>query len=186
MEQSTKVLTGEVRFSYLSVVTPKAGPDGGREKYSVSLIIKKTDTATINAMNKAIDACIAANQSLFTRNGKPLPKEMIKGAFLRDGDKEKFDDEAYKGCYFINASSVRKPSVVDANVQEIIDPTEIYSGMYGRATVNFYVYNKDTSKGIACGLGNLQKLRDGEPLGGGSSAEADFGGDNSYTGGDLI
>lgn len=93
---------------------------------------------------------------------------------LRDGDEERPDDEAYAGSYFINANSATKPGVVDASCQPILDTSELYSGIYGRASINFYAFNTNGNKGIACGLNNLQKLRDGEPLGGKSRAEDDF------------
>ena len=80
----------------------------------------------------------------------------------------------YAGCYFINANSATKPGVVDASCQPIHDTSELYSGIYGRASINFYAFNANGNKGIACGLNNLQKLRDGEPLGGKSRAEDDF------------
>ena len=97
---------------------------------------------------------------------------------LRDGDKERPDDEAYKNSYFINANSGTAPGVVDANCQPIIDTSEVYSGVYGRASINFYAFNSNGNKGIACGLNNLQKIRDGEPLGGKARAEDDFATDD--------
>ena len=97
---------------------------------------------------------------------------------LRDGDEDK-DDEAYEGTMFFSASSNRKPQIVDEDVQPILDRDEFYSGCYGRASINFYLFDVSGSKGIAAGLNNLQKLEDGEHLGGGgSSAEDDFGDDD--------
>jgi len=163
-----KVVTGKVRFSYANVFTPKASVEGGTPKYSVSIIIPKSDTETVNKLKKAFEDCKAASAGYF---GGAVPKGLKGG--LRDGDEEK-DDPAYANSYFINANSANKPGVVDADTQAIIDPTEFYSGCYGRASVTFYPYNAQGSKGIACGLNNLQKLEDGEPLGGSSSAAADF------------
>lgn len=97
---------------------------------------------------------------------------------MRDGDIEKPDDEAYANAYFINANSATAPGVVDADRQPIIERSEVYSGVYGRASINFYAFNVNGNKGIACGLNNLQKIRDGEPLGGKSSAESDFATDD--------
>ena len=97
---------------------------------------------------------------------------------MRDGDIEKPDDEAYANAYFINANSATAPGVVDADRQPIIERSEVYSGVYGRARINFYAFNVNGNKGIACGLNNLQKIRDGEPLGGKSSAESDFATDD--------
>ena len=100
-----------------------------------------------------------------------VPKGLKGG--LRDGDEEK-DDPAYAGSYFINANSAQKPGVVDADLNPILDINEFYSGCYGRASITFYPYNAQGSKGIACGLNNVQKLEDGEKLGGATSAAADF------------
>ena len=93
---------------------------------------------------------------------------------LRDGDLERPDDEAYANAYFVNANSATAPGVVDANRNEILDKSEVYSGVYGRASITFYAFNANGNRGIACGLNNLQKIRDGEPLGGRASAESDF------------
>ena len=170
MSQTTKVkvVTDKVRFSYANVFTPKAAQEGGPLKYSVSLIIPKTETATIDKINKAFEEVKAASAAIW---GGSIPK-LLKGG-LRDGDAEK-EDAAYQGCYFINANSTNKPGVVDADMNPIIDPSEFYSGCYGRASITFYPYNSNGSKGIAVGLNNLMKMEDGEPLGGGSSAANDF------------
>ena len=170
MSQTTKakVVTGKVRFSYANVFSPKAAQEGATPKYSVSIIIPKSDTKTIADINKAFEEVKTASATLF---GGSVPK-MLKGG-LRDGDLEK-DDAAYANSYFINANSVNKPGVVDNDLNPIIDPSEFYSGCYGRASITFYPYNSNGSKGIACGLNNIQKTEDGEQLGGGSSAASDF------------
>lgn len=90
------------------------------------------------------------------------------------GDIER-DDEAYKGHYFINANSTTAPQIVDRAVKPILDRGEVYSGCYARVSLNFYAFNSNGNKGIACGLGNIQKIRDGESLGGKTSAADDFG-----------
>ena len=170
MTQTTKVkiVTGKVRFSYANVFSPKASVEGGTPKYSVSLIIPKSDKETIAKITKAFEE---TKQSAAAYFGGSVPKGLKGG--LRDGDEEK-DDPAYAGCYFINANSAQKPGVVDADLNPIIDAGEFYSGCYGRASITFYPYNAQGSKGIACGLNNVQKLEDGEPLGGATSAAADF------------
>jgi hypothetical protein len=170
MSQTTKekVVTGKVRFSYANVFSPKAAQEGATPKYSVSIIIPKSDTKTIADINAAFEKVKTASATLF---GGSVPK-MLKGG-LRDGDAEK-DDAAYANSYFINANSVNKPGVVDNDLNPIIDPSEFYSGCYGRASITFYPYNSNGSKGIACGLNNIQKTDDGEQLGGGSSAASDF------------
>lgn len=175
----TKVITGvKTRWSYANIWDPKAPLGGGTPKYSVSLIIPKDDTATVNKINAAIQAAYEEGQSKLKGNGKSVPPLSALKTPLRDGDIERPDDPAYAGCYFVNANSASKPGVVDADRQPIIERSEVYSGVYGRASINFYAYNVNGSKGIACGLNNLQKLRDGEPLGGKASAESDFATDD--------
>ena len=170
MSQATKakIVTGKVRFSYANVFTPKAAQEGATPKYSVSIIIPKSDTETIAKINKAFEEVKAASAAIF---GGTVPK-LLKGG-LRDGDAEK-EDAAYANAYFINANSVNKPGVVDQDLNPIIDPSEFYSGCYGRASITFYPHNSNGSKGIACGLNNIQKTEDGDRLGGGSNAAADF------------
>lgn len=176
MENSTKVITGKVRFSYANVFEPTAMQDGQTPKYNVSIIISKSDTKTVEAIKKAIEAAKEAEKSkIADKNGK-IPVNLKTP--LRDGDEERPDDPAYENSYFINANSERKPGIVDRDLNPIMSRDDFYSGCYGRASINFYAFNVN-SKGIACGLNNLQKLEDGERLAGGSSAEEDFGGDNA-------
>ena len=87
---------------------------------------------------------------------------------------EKPDDESYAGHYFLNANNTTDPGIVDADRQPILQRSEVYSGVYGRASISFYAFNSSGSKGIACSLNNLQKIADGEHLGGKASAEEDF------------
>ena len=171
----TKVVTGRhTVFSYLNVNEPKIPLGGGTPKYSVSLIIPKSDTVTVAKIRAAIKAAYDEGQSKLKGNSKTIPSlESIKTP-LRDGDKERKGDEAYKNAYFMNANSTTKPGVVDADCNPILDTSELYSGIIGRASVNFYAFNSNGNKGIACGLNNLQKLSDGTPLGGHSRAEDDF------------
>jgi hypothetical protein len=163
-----KVVTNKVRFSYANVFQPKAAVEGGTPKYSVSIIIPKSDKETVTKLQKAFEDCKASNAAFF---GGTIPKGLKGG--LRDGDEEK-DDPAYAGSYFINANSVKRPEVIDLDRNLIMDPNEFYSGCYGRASITFFPYNTQGSKGIACGLNNLMKTEEGEKLGGVSSAAADF------------
>jgi hypothetical protein len=165
----TKVVTGTVRLSYANVWEPKS-INGGTEKYSVSLIIPKSDKKTIDAINKAVDAAIEEGIAKF--GGKKPNKAAIKLP-LRDGDTER-DDEAYVNSYFVNANSTTPPQIVDQNVNPILNRSEVYSGVYARVSINFYAFNTNGNKGVACGLGNIQKVRDGQPLGNRSSASDDF------------
>ena len=174
----TKVITGvNTRWSYANVWQPKS-INGGAEKYSVSLIIPKSDTVTINKIKAAIQAAYEEGESKLKGNGKSVPPLAALKTPLRDGDVERPDDPVYAGSYFINANSATAPGIVDADRQPILDRSEVYSGVYGRASINLYAFNSNGNKGIACGLNNLQKIRDGEPLGGKASAESDFATDD--------
>lgn len=174
----TKVITGvNIRWSYANVWQAKS-INGGTPKFSVSLIIPKDDVATVNKIKAAIKAAYEEGESKLKGNGKSVPALSVIKTPLRDGDTERPDDEAYKNCYFINANSATAPGIVDADCQPILDHSEVYSGVYGRASINFYAFNSNGNKGIACGLNNLQKIRDGEPLGGKSRAEDDFADDD--------
>lgn len=170
----TKVITGvNTRWSYVNAWEPKS-INGGAPKYSVSLIIPKSDTKTIEKIQAAIQAAYDEGQGRLKGNGKSVPALSVLKTPLRDGDAERPDDEAYADSYFINANSGTAPGIVDADRQPILDRSEVYSGVYGRASINFYAFNSNGNKGIACGLNNLQKIKDGEPLGGKSRAEDDF------------
>lgn len=166
----TKVITGIVRLSYANVWEPKS-VNGGKEKYSVSIIIPKEDNKTMDEIKKAIDAAMEEGKGKF---GGKIPNKASLKTPLRDGDIDRAEDEAYKNSYFINANSITPPQVVDKNVKPILEHSEIYSGVYARVSINFYAFNSSGNKGIACGLGNIQKIRDGEPLGGRTNAEDEF------------
>jgi len=169
-----KVITGpNTRWSYCNVWQPKS-INGGTPKYSVSLIIPKSDTVTINKIKAAIEAAYKEGEVKLKGNGRSVPALSVLKTPLRDGDAERPDDEAYANAYFVNANSATAPGIVDADRQPILDTSEVYSGVYGRASINFYAFNSNGNKGIACGLNNLQKIRDGEPLGGKSRPEDDF------------
>lgn len=165
---TTRVMTGKVRLSYAHLFQPHA-IEGNEPKYSVSVIISKDDKGTIKAIQEAVAAAKEQGKSKF---GGKIPANMKTP--LRDGDVDRPDDEAYKNCYFLNANSKNKPEIVDKYMQPITDESELYSGCYGRITLNFYAYSASGNKGIAAGLGNVQKIADGEPLGGRTRAADDF------------
>jgi hypothetical protein len=169
-----KVITGpDTRWSYANVWEAKS-INGGTPKFSVSLIIPKSDTRTIAKIKAAIEAAYREGEAKLKGNGKAVPPLSAIKTPLRDGDTERPDDPAYANSYFINANSSTAPGIVDADRQPILERSEVYSGVYGRASINFYAFNSNGNRGIACGLNNLQKIRDGEPLGGKSRAEDDF------------
>ena len=174
----TKVITGpKTRWSYANVWDPKS-INGGTPKYSVRLIIPKSDVATVKKIEAAIQAAYEEGESKLKGNSKSVPSLKVLKTPLRDGDLERPDDAAYADSYFINANSASAPGIVDADRQPILERSEVYSGVYGRASINFYAFNSNGNKGIACGLNNLQKIADGEPLGGKSRAEDDFADDD--------
>ena len=178
---NTKVVTGKVRFSFVNVFEPRAFGEGQTPKYSVMLLIPKSDVGTIGRIKKAIDA--AAQKGLSTKFGGRLPA--VLKTTLKDADKDMDQDgeifankwDYTAGHYIINVSSKNAPQIVDAARNPIINPTEFYSGCYGRASINFFAYNNNGNKGISAGLNNLQKLEDGESLGSFTTAEQDFADD---------
>lgn len=160
-----KVVTGEVRLSYVTLFEPRAIIEGGPLKYSVSILIPKDDTETLPMIEKAIETVIAENQSTLKTK-----KQSALKLPLRDGDTEK-DSPDYEDHWFISISSKTAPMVVDEERQQIIDPRDIYSGCFGRVSMNFYAFNKAGNKGIGCGLNAVQKTKDGEALGGAYTAD---------------
>ena len=171
---ATKVLTGEVRLSYVNLITPRAAQQGGEPKYSVTLLIPKSDNATKMDIDNSIRVAYEEGVSKKWGGAHPQPKVIV-----HDGDGLRpsglpFGEEC-KGCWVITASTKNKPQVVGIdNVNCELAPNDIYSGMYARVTLNFFAYDTAGSKGVGCGLGNVMKTRDGEPLSGGASAASDF------------
>lgn len=169
-----KVITGpDTRWSYANVWEAKS-INGGTPKFSVSLIIPKSDTKTINAIKAAVEAAYKEGEAKLRGNSRTVPALSAIKTPLRDGDTERPDDGAYKNAYFVNANATTAPGIVDADLNPILSRSEVYSGVYGRASITFYAFNSSGNRGIACGLNNLQKIRDGEPLGSKASAESDF------------
>lgn len=179
-QNSTRVVTGEVRFSFVNLLKPKPGPNGGEEKYSVTILLPKSDVATKQRIDAAIEAAKQVGKSKVW-NGVIPPMVAIP---IHDGDGVKPSDgmpfgEECKGHWVFSASTKvdQPPQLVDINTNPIINPTEVYSGMYGRIAVNFGPYANSGKKGIGCYIStNVQKTRDGEPLGASAPAAAeDFG-----------
>lgn len=169
----TLVITGLVRFSYAHIFEPAAIGDSSDEKYSLSVIIPKSDKKTLTAIKTAVDKAKELGKT--KKWGGKIPANLKLP--LRDGDEDRPEDEAYANSYFFNCSSTKQPGIVDAHCQPILNVDDVYSGCYGRVSVNFYPFDSNGSKGVAAGLNNVQKLRDGERLGGATTAESDFGDD---------
>ncbi|EII6308134.1 DUF2815 family protein [Staphylococcus pseudintermedius] len=169
-QKGTKVITGKVRASYAHIFEPHSMQEGQDAKYSVSLIIPKSDTSTIEAIEKAIEEAKEAGKA--TKFGGKIPANLKTP--LRDGDIDREDDPNYKDAYFMNVSSKQAPGIVDQNKIRLTDPGTVVSGDYIRASVNMYAFSASGNKGIAAGLNNIQLVEKGEPLSGASSAEDDF------------
>ncbi len=171
---ATKVLTGEVRLSYVNLTTPRAPQQGGEPVYSVTLLIPKSDNATYMDIENSIRVAYEEGVSKKWGGAHPQPKMIV-----HDGDGLRpsglpFGDEC-KGHWVLTASTRNRPQVVGIdNINCELAPQDIYSGMYARVTLNFFAYDTAGSKGVGCGLGNVMKTRDGEPLSGGASAASDF------------
>ena len=171
---STKVVTKRVRFSYVNVWKPTAVEEGQEKKYNTSILIPKKDTATIEKIEQAIETEL---EILKGKNNGKIPKKWHNP--LKDGDEEYPEDENYHGMMYLRAASKTQPGIVDENRDPILNQDEFYSGCWGRASLNFYVFNLDMNKGVGVGLNHVQKLEEGEHLGGGrSSAEDDFADDD--------
>jgi len=167
---STKVVTGKVRLSYPHLFTPTKINDEGEEKYSACLLIPKSDVETLRKIKAAVEA--AKQEGISSKWKGKLPGNLKTP--LRDGDTEREDSPEYAGHYFLNASSKQKPGIVDKNVQQILDQSEIYPGCYVRVSLNFFPFDAKGNRGVGCGLNNVQKFADGEALAGKSRAEDDF------------
>lgn len=170
----SNLVTGKVRFSYVQVFEPKA-INGGEEKYSVTLLIPKSDVDTYQRITAEINKCLQENVASTFKGVMPANPNLP----LYDGDGLRQSGETFgpecRGHWVISAKSNSAPEVVDANCNPIISRSEFYSGCYGRASIRFYAYNQNGNKGIGCGLGNVQKLEDGQPLDGRTTAAEDFG-----------
>lgn len=173
-QMNTNVTTGEVRLSYVNLFQPRANQQGQEPKYSVTVLLPKSDTATYQRIQAAIQAAYEKGVQGAWNGARPPLKHVI-----HDGDGVRPSGEPFgpecKGHWVFTASSKQKPELVDANLNPIIDQTKVYSGVYGRVNINFYPYNNSGNRGVAAGLGPVQILRDGEPLGGRVTAADAFG-----------
>ncbi len=176
------VTTGKVRASFVHIFTPRVPDNGGDAKYSITLLIPKTDAATLNAIYADIErAKQEGAQKCFGGNVPPgIRTPIYDGDGYRPATGEPFGPEC-RGHMVLTASSKDMPFVVDTGMQTVLNPADVYSGCYVRANINFFPYNNQ-SKGIGCGLNGVQKIEDGEPLTMRVTAEEAFGGVNAYAG----
>lgn len=176
------VVTGKVRLSYVHLFTPYASQQGGEPKYSTTILVPKTDIATKQRIDAAINAAIQEGVSSRWNGVRPpvLAIPVYDGDGVRPSDGMPFGEEC-KGHWVFTASSKQAPEIVDLTMQKILNQTEIYSGIYARVSVRFFPYASNGKKGIGCGLGPVQKIEDGEPLGGRVSAASAFGDNVGYS-----
>lgn len=167
-EAKVQMTTGKVRMCYVVLERPRAIMEGQEPKYSIRLLIPKTDEATVGKIKSAIKAVM--QKAVMEKWGGSLPDNFKNP--LRDGDLEAFTSDTYSGQYFINASSRMKPLVVDADKREITHLGEVYSGCYGRAVISLYAYSTSLQSGVGCCLLGIQKLAEGERLGSFITADA--------------
>lgn len=169
MNELTNVTTGEARLSYVHLFKPYAFQPGQEEKFSCTILIPKSDTETMTRINNAIAAAVEKGVSEKWNGVRPpvIPNPVYDGDGVRPSDGMAFGPEC-KGHYVLTASAKADypPEVVDAQLNPIVNQSEIYSGIYGRVNISFFPYAFGGKKGIGCGLGPVQKTRDGEPLGG--------------------
>lgn len=171
MSDNTRIILRNVRLSYAQLFTPKAD-DNGVMKYSTTILIPKTDKDQVAAIKAAIEA---AKKKDAAKIGPGSCKNPLLDGDAKDDDGAlKYKGEENRGMYLLRASTRNKPGVVDANVQPILDQSEVYSGCFANVSVNFYGYNSKTNKGVAPGLNNVQKVKDGDALSGGPRAEDEF------------
>lgn len=169
----TTIRVGEVRFVYAHVFSKRVNEDGTEGKYGVCLVWPKRDTATTELIRGAVDAAKQIGKS--SKWGGKIPANCK--TCIRDGDVDREDDDTFADCYFLNANAGRQPGIrvlENGQISEALDEEDFYSGCYGAATINFFPYDTQGSKGVGAGLNNVIKTRDGERLTGGTNADADF------------
>lgn len=175
MNDLTNVTTGEVRLSYVHLFKPYAAMLGQEEKYSVTVLVPKTDVDTMGRINAAIEAAKQRGISEKWNGQCPpiVPTPVHDGDGVRPSDGMEFGPEC-KGHWVFTAGAKADypPEVVDSAGNPIINQSEVYSGMYGKVNVNFFPYSFGGKKGIGCGLGPVMKTRDGEALGGSAPTAA--------------
>lgn len=166
----TKVVTGVVRLSYANIWKPRPGlTEGSADKYSTAILIPKSDKATLEKVKRAVEAAKEQGKGMW---GGKVPANLKTP--LRDGDVDRPDDAAYKGHYFLNAASNERPGIVDRDINDILDQSEVYSGCYAKVSLNLFPFNTNGNRGIGAGLQNIMKWDDGPRLAGRASASEDF------------
>lgn len=165
----TKLTTGLVRFAFLKIWEPEVDKDDpGKKFYKACLMIPKKDKATIKKIEEATMAAATAKW------GSKVPKNIKKP--LKDGDEDQDLDKypEFEGFMYLNCKCKRQPGIIDAKREEILDEEEVYSGAWGKASIDTYVFDRADGKGVAVWLNALQKLKDDERLSGGGWSVDEF------------
>lgn len=167
--KENRVVFGPCRLSYAHLFE-KWQPDNaaGEAKYMTNVLIPKSEKKTIKALQEAIEATAKAGAAKF-KNGRVPAKY---DSPLRDGDDK--GDELYQDHYYMNPKSTNRPAVVDKNNQPIMDPEEMYSGVWAYVSVSFFAYNVSGNQGVGCFLNSVRKFKDDERLGGSGNGADDF------------
>ncbi|WP_410512073.1 DUF2815 family protein [Paenibacillus sp. BR2-3] len=178
----TAVTTGQVRLSFVHLFQPHANQPGQEPKYSTTILIPKTDVATKQRIDAAVQAAFNKGVAATWGGARPPQPKMP----IWDGDGVRQNGDAFgpecRGHWVLTASSKQQQAIVDANLNPIINQSEVYSGIFARVNINFFPYSANGNRGVGAGLGPVQKLSDGEPLGGRISAEQAFGGNGGGVG----
>lgn len=167
--------TPRFRVSYPNVFKPKRNDLNGQDEFSIVCLFKKgEDLSKLKAaMHQAAVAKWGADQSKWPKGLRSPLRD--QGERAKDVDGKRILPPAHEeGAIFLNLKSKQRPGVVDQNVQQIIDESQFYAGCYAIASVNAFAYDQKGNRGISFGLGNIQKVADGEPLGNRASPEQDF------------
>lgn len=166
----TAFTTAVVRAAFVQVWEPADNLNSGKEKYSMCLIIRKEDEKTLDRINEAVEEL---KKQYSAANGGKLPKNFKLPLRDADEDDEKSENPNFQGCYFMNVSSIHKPKIVNREIEVITNEEEFYSGCYCRVKLNGFTFEANGNKGIAFGFSNVQKVRAGDHIGGGSTKPED-------------
>ena len=181
---NTNLMTPEFRVAYANVFKPRKNDLSGEDEYSINMLF--APGADLTALKAA------AREALVKKFG-PDPSKWptgLRNPFRDQAERQRKDangvpltgpngqpllqDGHVAGAIFLSCKSKQRPGLVDEAVQDIIQEHQFYSGCYARATVRPYYYDNKGNRGVAFGLQNIQKLRDGDPLGGRTTASQDF------------
>jgi hypothetical protein len=179
-KKGSRLLTPKFRVSFPQVFE-KASYNNGTPRYSlVGLFYPKqfseTDKAKWDAIKKKLgEVCV----EFFKKDIKTMKEDRSFKIPFHNGNEKEYQGYGDPDMRFFSmANSKRRPQILNVNGDAITSENteEFYAGCWARASVNPYAFN-NIGKGLAIGLGNIQKLGDDESFEGFTSAEDDFGDD---------